>query len=573
MIYLFVILLQINNFLYIDFVKNILYYFSFINIKENKRYNIMDEHVNILSSLGTEKGQYKEILKKINNFYNKLTGKKNFDIECFDDFICAFKKCNTIGLCSILLQFVTNCYYLFDNRSQIIKHRTYYERIIKFMIGNTGAIYQNIQIMNTFINNNNSYRYSYHDISNSELFKNIAKLQSKLCPDLLSNFINIKTESKKIKVGFISDFVITFHSVAKDRLGIIKHLYNDPDFDVKIMTRKNNYHHFYNKIMSDIDTSNIIINMNENDLVSNRKQIADQNFDIIIYPEIGMCQQTRLIAFSRIAPIQINTWGHSDTSGLPNIDYFVSSKFFNSEEDQDHYSEKLILFDSIGTYYYNIFDFFNDEIKLENENNDFRKNIIEKTGIENPNIYGCIQIFIKIHPSFIDMLNEILKEDENAVIVLLSSNKGDKNDIIITNYIQSKIKCFERIYFIYQVPFIQYAKNIKNCDLILDYFPFGGFNSTIESFLLGKICITHKSERISGKFTQGLYQKMEITEFICNSKKEYVSKAVEYGKNIEERKKYEKIILENVYKIIEDKESVNEWKMLLKKLYNQKNSS
>ena len=65
---------------------------------------------------------------------------------------------------------------------------------------------------------------------------------------------------------------------------------------------------------------------------------------------------------------------------------------------------------------------------------------------------------------------------------------------------------------------------------------------------------------------------MGITEFICNSKKEYVSKAVEYGKNIEQRKIYEKMILENVYKIIEDKESVNEWKILLKKLYNEKNS-
>ena len=60
-------------------------------------------------------------------------------------------------------------------------------------------------------------------------------------------------------------------------------------------------------------------------------QILEEDFDIIIYPEIGMCQQTRFISFSRLAPIQINTWGHSDTSGLPNIDYFVSSKYFNSK--------------------------------------------------------------------------------------------------------------------------------------------------------------------------------------------------------------------------------------------------
>ena len=535
-----------------------------------------DEQVGMLISLGTEEGQHHIIIEKINIFYKKLTGKKSFDIENFDDFVQAFKKCNSIGLCSILLQFATNCYYLYDSQSQIIKHRKYYEKIIKYMIANTGPTYQNINVMNTFINRNNAYRYAYHDISNVELFQNIAKLQSKLCPDLLYNYkskeIKESKESKKIKVGFISDFVITFHSVAKDRLGIIKHLYNDPDFDVKIMTRKTEKHMFYDKIMSDIDSSNLIIKMKENDLVSNRQQILEENFDIIIYPEIGMCQQTRLIAFSRLAPIQINTWGHSDTSGLPNIDYFVSSKYFNSKEDHSHYSEKLILFDSLGTYYYDVFNFFKNEIQIvdeqENEKDSLRNDIIEKTGIENPNIYGCIQIFIKIHPSFIEILNEILKADENAVIVLLSTNKGDNDDIILKNYIKSKINFIERIYFIYQAPFTQYAKNIKSCDLILDYYPFGGFNSTIESFLLGKICITYAAERISGKFTQGLYRKMGITEFICDSEKEYILKAVEYGKNKEKREKYKKIILENVGKIIEEKESVNEWKIFLKNLNN-----
>ena len=67
-----------------------------------------DEQVSILISLGTEECQHMSILKKINDFYKKLTGKKFFDIENFDDFILAFKTCNSIGLCSIITQFVTN---------------------------------------------------------------------------------------------------------------------------------------------------------------------------------------------------------------------------------------------------------------------------------------------------------------------------------------------------------------------------------------------------------------------------------------------------------------------------------
>ena len=61
---------------------------------------------------------------------------------------------------------------------------------------------------------------------------------------------------------------------------------------------------------------------------------------------------------------------------------------------------------------------------------------------------------------------------------------------------------------------------------------------------------------------------MGITEFICDSEKEYILKAVEYGKNKDKREKYGKIILENVSKIIEEKESVDEWKIFLKNLNN-----
>jgi predicted O-linked N-acetylglucosamine transferase (SPINDLY family) len=547
------------------------------------------ESIGILVLLGTRDGQYKVSLKKVNDYYKNVTNSKTFNItENFSDFFNAFKSCNSIGTCSILTQVASNCYILYNNVKDIIYDREYHKKMIQFMIDNTGKIYNDINILHSFINYNNSYMYCYQNMSNVEIFKLIAQLQTKLCPDLLFNSLkddthkNIKFDSslkKKIKVGFVSDFLSLFHSVSKDRLGIIKHLNNDSEFDVTIMTRKTTSP-FYNKIIYGKDDADIkynsssnsnsnvmkIIIMDENDLVANRNQIADEQFDIIVYPEIGMCQKNRYIAYARLAPIQINTWGHSDTSGLPNIDYFVSSKYFNTPEDQYQYSEKLILFESLGTYYYNIFNSFND-IQLNDDNQIFRKKISEMTGVENPNIYGCIQICIKIHPTFVSMLDKILNRDENGVIVILSAEKDTKEDEFLKKYINKKIKQNNRIYFIYQAPFIEYINNVKNCDIILDYHPFGGLNSTIEAFLLGKICITLPGSRISGKFTQGLYTKMGINEFICNTEDEYVSKSIEYARDVKKRKKYEKCILDNVHKILEEKESVDEWKIFLKNLY------
>jgi predicted O-linked N-acetylglucosamine transferase (SPINDLY family) len=375
---------------------------------------------------------------------------------------------------------------------------------------------------------------------------------------------------RRIKVGFISDTIVALHSVTKDRLGIIKHLYTDPEFDVKIMTRIMETDIFFNNfVFNDIDTSDLLVKMDSDSLIENRQQIADQHFDIIVYPEIGMCPKNRWIAFSRLAPIQINTWGHSDTSGLPNIDYFVSSKHFNSPDDQCHYSEKLIRFNSLGTYYHDICQVLKQQPDFANhDSTEFREKIIEKTGIKNPNIYGCLQSFFKTHPSFIKMLNDILTMDPNGVIVILASKDGDLDNERYIKYMNAGIANNDRLHFVYRSPFTQHALDIKNCDLILDYFPFGGFNSTIESFSLGKICITRPGQRISGKFTQGLYEKMGITEFTCKTDEEYVQKAVEYGTNCEKRKEYENCIAENLHKIFEESESVDEWKELLKNLHN-----
>ena len=529
----------------------------------------------ILGLLSRHEGQHKCNLKQINEFFKGLTKSKSnsFNIEKFSDFVSAFKCCNSIGMCSILAQFAVNSYILYDNVTEIARDREYYKKIINYMIENVGPVYKDLNELQTFINHNNSYFYAYHDLSNVEIFKLIAEFQIKLCPDLLYNgVIKSSTERKstrRIKVGFVSDFVISLHSVAKDRLGIIKHLYTDPEFDVKIMTRKMETDIFFNNfVFNGIDTSDLLVQMDSDNLIENRQQIADQQFDIIVYPEIGMCPKNRWIAFSRLAPIQINTWGHIDTSGLPNIDYFISSKYFNSSDDQCHYSEKLIRFNSLGTYYHDICQVLKQQPEFANHDSAaFREKIIEKTGVKNPNIYGCLQSFFKTHPSFVKMLNDILKMDTSGVIVVLAAKDGELDNERYIEYMNTSIANNDRLHFVYRSPFTQHALDIKNCDLILDYFPFGGFNSTIESLSLGKICITRPGQQF-GKLTQGVYEKMGITEFTCKTDEEYVKKAVEYGTNHAKRKEYENCIADNIHKIFEETESVDEWKQLLKDLHN-----
>ncbi|MGH8764604.1 MAG: tetratricopeptide repeat protein, partial [Burkholderiales bacterium] len=79
--------------------------------------------------------------------------------------------------------------------------------------------------------------------------------------------------------------------------------------------------------------------------------IALRQPDVIFYPEIGMDSLTYKLASLRLAPVQMTTWGHPETSGLPTVDYFVSAESLEPENAAAHYSEKLVLLPHLGCSY------------------------------------------------------------------------------------------------------------------------------------------------------------------------------------------------------------------------------
>ena len=61
---------------------------------------------------------------------------------------------------------------------------------------------------------------------------------------------------------------------------------------------------------------------------------------------------TFFMAFARLAPVQCVTWGHPVTSGIPNIDYFISSTLLELPGAESQYTERLVTLENLPTYYY-----------------------------------------------------------------------------------------------------------------------------------------------------------------------------------------------------------------------------
>lgn len=79
--------------------------------------------------------------------------------------------------------------------------------------------------------------------------------------------------------------------------------------------------------------------------------IRSLDLDALIVTDIG-CRNYDYVYFSmRLARVQCTAWGQPVTSGLPNIDYYISSEMMEPEGAQEEYSEKLVLLPRSGLCY------------------------------------------------------------------------------------------------------------------------------------------------------------------------------------------------------------------------------
>ena len=58
---------------------------------------------------------------------------------------------------------------------------------------------------------------------------------------------------------------------------------------------------------------------------ANMAALLAARLDALVFADVGMSFYTYLLAFGRVAPVQVAFYGHPVTTGLRSVDYFVSS--------------------------------------------------------------------------------------------------------------------------------------------------------------------------------------------------------------------------------------------------------
>ena len=76
--------------------------------------------------------------------------------------------------------------------------------------------------------------------------------------------------------------------------------------------------------------------------------ILEARMDVLLYPELGMDSLTPKLASLRLAPVQVASWGHPETTGLSTIDHYLSAERFEDERSPANYREALVTLPGLG---------------------------------------------------------------------------------------------------------------------------------------------------------------------------------------------------------------------------------
>jgi predicted O-linked N-acetylglucosamine transferase (SPINDLY family) len=390
-----------------------------------------------------------------------------------------------------------------------------------------------------------NFYLAYHDKNNRSIMESIAKLHISVCPKLAFEAEHCRRKQVQkngcLRIGFLSSY-FRDHSVGKLSRGLIEHFSRDL-FEVIVFQLPGSKDAITEAIVQSADRSIFLARNLEKD----RALIAEQELDCLLYLDIGMDPYTYFLSFSRLAPVQAMAWGHGDTSGIPNIDYFISSDLIEPQEASSHYAESLIRLSLMPTYLYR------PEVPTQEYGRaDFSLG-------DQGSLYIYPQTLFKLHPSYDAILAELLRRDPKGLLVLIDDGKGGHwKKLFIERLGRSYPDVVDRVTFVPQMPNKKFLGLLNLSDAILDVPTFSGGVSSLEAFAMGAPIVTWPGEFMRGRVTAGYYQQMGLDDLIASNMDEYVSLAIKLAHDPEFKNQMQNDIKANSHKLFERLEIVRE---------------
>lgn len=394
---------------------------------------------------------------------------------------------------------------------------------------------------------------SYQGLNNVEVHRTYGRLRHLLAaarhPEMVKPLpMPPRTATGKIRIGYIAE-ALGDNSETRWALGWLKN-HDRSQFEIYCysLDAAANSKAMQFKVLSDV------FRQLPNDLNTIIEQIQADQPHVLVFLSTAGKTKVEAIASLRLAPVQCAAWGHPVTSGIPTVDYFLSSELMEPENGQEHYTEKLIRLPNIGLCY--------PEPHFPKPT----KNRADFGLRDDSVIYLSCQLLFKYLPQHDYLFAEIARQVPNAqiVFILRSTKFSGFNPNLEPMFRQRLERVFADVglqmedycVFLPGQNLEGYASILTCADVFLDTLAFSGGHTTLEAVAANLPVVCCPGELMRGRQSSGILHLLGVTETIAETEADYINIAARLGLDPDWRQAIVQRMSENQSKVFEDKACV-----------------
>ncbi|MEB3282275.1 MAG: glycosyltransferase [Lyngbya sp.] len=245
-----------------------------------------------------------------------------------------------------------------------------------------------------------------------------------------------------------------------------------------------------------------------------------------------------LLALHRLARIQVTSTSSCVTTGMRNIDYYISGNLTESPQALQQYSEKLAVIEGTA-HCFNYYAIAPAQPTVNPQRSDLKID-------ENTLVFISGANFYKIIPELRETWAKILAKVPNSVLILYPFNPNWTSSyarIPFLNRLKTAFKQYNvqpsRLLILDTQPSRTDIKQyLKLADVYLDSYPFSGVNSLVDPLEVGLVTVTQEGDSFRSRMGASLLRSLALNDLIVDSEDAYINLAVQLATDAKLRQQY-----------------------------------
>lgn len=454
-----------------------------------------------------------------------------------------------IGTCLVELERIPVVY---TDTQEIEKYRQNYVRFINEALhlvseNNYEFSLEELGLLRRIMFRLTNFYLAYQQFDDRELQEKFSRLSAAVMKPDLGKYYTLERKRRpgsKIRIGIASEF-LRYHNGSFWAYDWFRHLPKD-DYEFFLYSLNGLTDEVTGKF-AELGTYRWLP-FRDHDYMQSVEAISNDDLDILLISDVGMSASSRMLALTKLAPIQCVSWGHPMTTGSKQVDFYLGCELMETPESDGYYTEKLIRLPKIGLYF--------DMPQLSEE-----KMTRADFGIPDSKVlYGSVQSLFKYLPQYDSVYARIAKQvpDSHFIFAANRSAKvtGKFKQRLKVEFEQEGLDFEKHVTIVNRVGLSRFIQLLEVLDVNLDTIGWSGGITTMRSLGVDLPVVTIAGQYMRGRHSSAMLEMIEVEELIADSLDKYVDLAVKLGQNKKHRQSVVSKIKKNKHKLFQDLQCV-----------------